>query len=160
MKNGTEVRIRGFFRAQIVDKKTGKIVGDSKWRRNTITRIGLNNMAAACAISHSDRLPVSLAVIASSSAGAINSTVVSLVGTILSMQSISVDGQRSIINYGTGQVTCSFAGADHTNTHTIGAIGLHGTNNASQSLLAGATFASSQWNSNQNINASYQLRFS
>ena len=44
------VRMRGFARLQIVDKKTGKIVGDTGWLKNQITNYGLANCLVAAPI--------------------------------------------------------------------------------------------------------------
>jgi len=157
MEAKEKITVRGFFRVQLVNKKTRKIEGCSGWCENVVTRDGLNLMAGACAIGHSDSAPVSLVVLGSSATG-VQSTQVSLVGTIAATQSLA-NGNKSIINYGTAQITCSFDGADHAGTHTMGAIGLHITNSVNQSMGAGQTFNSSQYTSEQDVNATYQLRF-
>jgi hypothetical protein len=149
--------VRGFFRVQLVNKKTKKIEGDSGWVENTLTQQGLNLMAGACAIAHSDSQPVVCAVLGSSATG-VQSTQVSLAATISATRTFA-NANKSIINYGTAQLTCTFDGADHGGTHTFGTIALHGTNNGSQSMFAGQTFDSSQYTDAQDVNATYQVRF-
>lgn len=151
----SEVRVRGFFRAQIIDKKTKKIVGDSGRLKNTITNLGLNDMCAGAAIGASGSKQAKSMVLATQST-TVNATQVSLVGTIESLQTLA----PSTIATGTGRSTCSFDGADHAGTKTIGSIGLMGTNVGNGSLLAGQTFNTSQFTSEQDVNATHDLEFS
>lgn len=153
MKN--RMRVKGFFRAQIVDKKSRKIIGDSGWRENTVTNLGLDDMCAGCAIGASGSKQAKSMVLATQTDD-VNVTQASLLGTIDSLQTLS----PSIVVTGTARATCSFDGADHAGTETIGALGLMATNVGNASLLAGQTFATSQFTSEQDVNATYELQFS
>ena len=37
MRSKTKIGVKGSFRAQVVDKDSGKIVADSGWNENTMT---------------------------------------------------------------------------------------------------------------------------
>ncbi len=156
--NRKEVKVRGFMYAQILETgKDGKVkvVGDTGWKQNTVTNFGLNNACAGAAIGASGSKQVNAAVLATQSTS-VNATQISLVGTSAAVNTIA----PSTVATGKAKCTVSFHGSDHGNTMTIAAIGLHSTNSASTDMIAGATFSSSQFASDQSVNATYQLEFS
>ncbi len=149
------VGVRGFLRVQLVNKKTRKIEGDSGYRRNTITTHGINDCVAGSVIAQANSVQISSALLATQST-AVDVSQVSLVGTCIPLITVFPSTEGG----GTARVTCSFDGANLTaNTLTIGSMGLHFTNTASQSLLAGQTFTTSQMNSDQDANCTYEIRF-
>jgi len=149
------INVRGFFRAQICDKKTGRIVGDSGWRPNTVTNFGLDNACAGACIGAAGSAQAASAVMATQST-AVNATQISLVGT----EGAVVDLTPTTVATGTARVTCSFDGTDLGATITVGSIGLHSNTNAATDLIAGQSFTTSQMATNQDLNISYELRFS
>jgi hypothetical protein len=154
MKQNTEIRVRGFARAQIKDKK-GKIVGDSGWCQNTVTNYGLNNACAGCAIAATGSTPVRSAVLATQT-DAVNVTHISMIGVENQVEALT----PSTVATGTARVTGSFAGANNSATLTIGAIGLHLSSNSATDLIAGVLFTTSQMATNQDLDFTYELRFS
>jgi len=87
---------------------------------------------------------------------AVNATQISLAGT----QNAVKDLTPSTVATGTARNTCSFAGSDNSDTITIGSLGLHSNTNAATNLIAGQTFTTSQMATNQDLNLTYELRFS
>lgn len=156
--NKKEVKVRGFVNMQILETgKDGKpkIVGESGWKQNTVTNFGLNNALAGATIGASGSKQAKYAVLATQST-TVNATQVSLVGTSAAINTFA----PSTVATGKAKCTVSFHGSDHGNTMTIGSIGLHSTNSGSTDMIAGATFSSSQFASDQSVNATYQLEFS
>lgn len=154
--NTSDVSVKGMFKLQILDKKTRKIVGDSGWCQNQVTAKGFNDMLAGCIIGQANSVQARSAVLATQST-AVNSTHISLAGTCLTAVSVS----PSTVADGTARMTCSFDGANLTTaTVTIGTIGLHFNSNITNSMLAGQTYATSQFTSDQDVNATYEIRLS
>jgi hypothetical protein len=149
------IKVRGFFRAQLVDHETGKIVGDSGWCPNTVTEYGLDNACAGASIGASGSCQALSGVIATQST-AVDATQISLVGT----DGAVTDFTPSTVATGTARNTCSFAGSDLGGTITVGSVGMHSNTNAATDLLAGQTFTTSQMATNQDLNITYELRFS
>ncbi len=152
------VRVHGFFRVQIGmwAGRGAVIVGDTGWRRNTVTNDGLTNYIAGTVGAVSGSKQVSHMGIGTQT-NAINATQSELSGPLTTESRVTVS--PSTINTGTFQATASWGSAVHTAASTIGALGLYNTS-AGGSMAAGQTFATSQWASNQNVSATYQLRFS
>jgi len=148
------IRVRGFFRLQLVNHKTGKIEGEF-FGPNTVTNFGLNNACAGACIGAAGSCQALSAVLADQTA-AINATQISMIGTENAVKDLS----PSTVGIGTARNTCSFAGSDNSDTLTIGAVGLHKNTNAATDLIAGQTFTTSQMATNQDLNMTYELRFS
>jgi hypothetical protein len=149
------IKVRGFFRAQIKDAESGKIVGDSGWCPNTLTNYGLNNACAGAAIGASGSCQVASACMATQST-AVDATQISLVG----VENAVVDITPSTVATGTARCTGSFAGSDNSDTLTVGSIGLHSNTNSATDLLSGQTFTTSQMATNQNFDFTYEWQFS
>ncbi len=149
------IKVRGFFRGQLKDAKTGKIMGDTGWRPNTLTNYGLNNACAGAAFGASGSQQVRSACLATQ-VTAVDATQISLVGVENQVEALT----PSTVATGTARVTGSFAGANNSDTLTIGSIGLHLSSNSATDLLSGQTFASSQMATNQNFDFTYEWRFS
>lgn len=149
----SRVGVRGFFHTQLVDKKSGRIVGDSGWLENTVTNFGLNGIAGASIGAAGSSRANYLAI--GTGTDAINATATDLTGRENVFNTLS----PSTIATGTARATASFDGSDNSATLTIGEIGLFNTNSAG-SFLAGNTFTTSQMTTDQTLNATYELRFS
>ena len=155
MASASEVHVKGMFRLQMVNKRTRKIEGDSGWSQNQVTTKGFNDMLAGCIVGQANSAQASSAVLATYS-DAIVASRISIPGTCVPAVAVTASTLAS-----TAQVTCSFDGANlTTNTVTIGAIGLHSTSDVTQALLAGQTYTTSQFTTDQDVNATYQIQFS
>lgn len=151
-----EVKARGFFRVHLVEN--GRVVGDSGWRRNQVVNLGfqdylcktLGGMSGSKTISH----------VALGTGGAPAASDTSLAGEIMSStQRVTVS--PSTIASKTLQMTAAFASSNSflTATANLSNIGLFNTSTAG-TLFAGNTFTSSACATNQNVNITYQIRFS
>lgn len=144
------VRIRGFMRGQLVDAKTGKIVGDTGWGRNKLTNYGLQDLAN---------------LLAGNSGVAVGYGGIGTQTASVNMTATDIDHENSYqaittSTSGTGNATftCSFAGANNSATLTIGAFGLYKTNSAG-SLIAARTYTASQMTTAQNFNVTHVISF-
>jgi len=142
--------MRGFLRGQLVDSKTGKIVGDSGWKQNKATNYGLTNLALLIA---GGGVAVGYAGIGTQT-DAVDMSQTDLIGKENEYTAISTSTSGTC----TATFTCSFAGSDNSDTVTIGAAGLYKTDSAG-SLIAAQTFTGSQMTTAQDFNLTYQLRF-
>ena len=147
------MRVKGFMRVQIVDKDSGKIVGDSGWKKNTVVNLGFQDYIVGAVGNLGGSKQVSYMAIGTGAAPA--STDTSLAGET----GVRVTTSNSAISSKTLQTTAQFAGSSMGGTCTIQNVALANVSSGG-TILCGTTYATSQWASNQNVNATYQLRFS
>ena len=147
------VKVKGFVRFQMVDAKTGKVLSEpTPWMKNQVVNVGyqdficgsIGNVGASKQISH---MAIGTGTVPGAAATTLDGEVGSRVTTLNSVNSSK-----------TLQMTCQFAGTDMASTVTIQNVGLFNSISGG-ALAAGITYATSQWASNQNVNATYQLRF-
>ncbi len=157
MKTHDPVKIRGMFRVQI--EEDGKIVGDSGWKPNQVTNLGIREYLVHAIIGNSP-LTVSHMTLGTGGAPASNATVQA--GELTHTSNARVAVTTSVVASGTAQFagTISSANSFVTATANISNIGLWNTSTtAGGTLFAGNTFASSALATNQNVNMTYQVRF-
>lgn len=151
MKQGEMLRVKGFARLQI--EQDGRIVGDSGWKKNTVVNLGFADYIVGAIGAIAGSKQVSYMAIG--------------IGTAPGVTATSLDGEtgarvttsNTAVASKTLQTTAQFAGADMATTCTIQNVALVNSS-ADGTILCGTTYATSQWASNQNVNATYQLRFS
>lgn len=144
--------VRGFIHGQIVDPKTGKIHGDTGWIENKLTNTGLTVLADLIGAG-ANSYAVGYAA-AGTQTDAVNMTQTAVLGTINSYRTVATGTSGTC----TQTFTVDFGSASLTASCNVGAVGLYKTNSAG-SLVAMQTFDTSQWNTNQDFNVTYQLRF-
>lgn len=157
--NTEHIKIEGFSRVQIEDK-SGKISGDSGWvGPNQITNLGFLNY---------------LVRLLGASAGSKQIAQVALgTGTAPPAAGVTLDGeimgstQRTSVSMGsvgstTAEFTATFASSDNFLTVAVNLsnIGLFAATTTNDTLFAGNTYTSSSCDTNQNVNVTYQIRFS
>lgn len=154
------VKIHGFTRVAI--EEDGKIVGDSGWvGPNQITNDGfLEYLCHTLGGSAASKIVGYVALGTGSAPGA---AATDLDGEIL-------DGAapvREAVTYAavgstTAQFTATFASSDAfmTASANLSNIGLFNATTSNATIFAGNTYASSSCNTNQNVNVTYQIRFS
>ncbi len=155
--NGDGVGVRGFFRAQVTEN--GRVVGDSGWRENQVLNDGIEQYIVTWVVSGSGGKAVTHMAIGTGGAPASNATVIA--GQV-------TDGKRaavstSIVSSRTAQFTAAFNSSDSflTATANISNVGLVNTSATNAgTFLCGAAFASSAIATNNNLNVTYQVRFS
>jgi len=155
MKDG--IKIQGFSRVQITEE--GKVVGDSGFvGPNQITNVGfLNYLCHVLGASAGSRL---VAFIALGTGGTIASNATALAGEITSSTQ-RVAPTYANVGSTTAQWTATFSSSASflAGASNLSNIGLFNSS-AENSIFCGNTFASSSCNTNQNVNVTYQIRFS
>jgi hypothetical protein len=148
----TKFFIKGFIRGQITDGNTGKVVGDTGWIENKATNEGLTNLARLLGAQAGSYI-VGWAALGTQT-DAVNMTQTDMSGRTHSFKALNLSTS------GTCTLTCtaSFGSASLSASCNVGAAGLYKTDSAG-SMIAMQTFATSQWNTNQDFNLTYQLRF-
>ena len=155
--------VRGFFRLRI--RENGKIVGQSDWFENIVTNVGIEKYIHAFS-GTTGTLQVSHISIGTGGAPASDAT--SLTGeVVVSSRRAAVAGSLSSTNRAasngtsTMQFAATLASSDSfvTAAASISNIGLFNSSSAG-SLMAGNTYDSSALATNQNVEMSYQIRFS
>jgi hypothetical protein len=149
--------IKGFFRLNI--EENGKIVGDSGWVENQITNLGYLNYLVKLIGKSSGSAQVGYVALGTGTAP--NATHTTLNGEIMNST------QRKAVTFGsvsstTAQFTATFASSDNflTASANLSNIGLFATTATDDTLFAGNTYTSSTCGTNQNVNVTYQIRFS
>lgn len=152
------INVRGFFRLQIEDAD-GKITGDSGWRQNQVTNLGFSYYLADNIGKSSSSLQVGYVALGTGGAPA--------AGDVVLAGEISASTQRKAVDYAnvsskTARFTATFASSDSFigGASNISNIGLFNSTQTANTLFAGNTYASSSLNTNQNVNVTYEIRFS
>lgn len=151
------VKVHGFFRLHLLEN--GKVIGDSGWKQNQITNLGFDQylcqlLAGAAGSKTVQRMGLGTGTVP----GAADTTLHGELNTATySRRTVST----STIASKTVQFTAQWASSDShiTAAVTLQNIGLWNTSTGG-TLFAGNTYTTSQWNTNQDLNASYQIRFS
>ena len=155
--------IKGFSRVQITEPQedgTEKVVGDSGFcGPNQITNLGFLNYLVFLLGASAGSSQIGYVALGTGSAP--NATHTTLNGEIMSST------QRKAVTFGsvastTAQFTATFASSDSflSAAANLSNIGLFNSNATNNTLFAGNTFASSSCATNQNVNVTYQIRFS
>jgi len=151
MEKRNSITVKGFSRVQIVDKKTRRVVGDSGWGPNQVTNYGLNSCIVAAPIGAGSVQGAGF-MLGSGTNPASDAT--ALPGS--NTDYYSAFAQSSVIDSLTARMTQSFDGT--LGAATLANIGVFAA--SSGTLLAGKTFASSALSTDQDVNCTYELRYS
>jgi len=155
--------LAGFSRIKIVED--GKLKGDSGWMKNRIVSYGLDDgIGQTLAASAGSKL-VAYAALGTGTAPASNST--SLAGEIDHASNSRNGVSKSVITSATGAgVTVRYYGTFSSSdaymsaTADIQNIGLFAISNLTAgTILSGNTYATSNLNTNQDVQYSYEWRF-
>lgn len=152
------VKIHGFTRVAI--EENGKVIGDSGWvGPNQITNNGF--LEYLCHTLGASAASKAVGYVALGTGSAPNATHTTLDGEIMAST------QRKAVTYAavgstTAQFTATFASSDSflTAAANLSNIGLFNATTTNATLFAGNTYASSSCATNQNVNVTYQIRFS
>jgi hypothetical protein len=159
------LKIRGFFRIQITKDGEGghpELVGDSGVIENTVVNDGFNDYIARLMIADAASKRVSHAALGTGTAPAAANT--TLAGEIT-----DAAGSRSAVTSATSSTskkvrfTATFASSDSfvTANKTIQNVGLFQQSNTNTAtIMAGNTYATSQLQTNNNVNITYDLDLS
>jgi len=157
-----EKKLRGFFRVNLTEDEGGqqKIVGDSGWRENQVTNLGIQDYLVDALIGNSGAKAVTHMALGTGTAPGATDT--ALAGEITHAADARKTVSTSIVASKTGQFTAAFNSADSfvTASVNISNVGLFETSTTEGGLLfAGNTYTSSSLATNQNVNVTYQIRF-
>lgn len=154
------IKVRGFFRINIMSPENpNEVVGDSGWCENQVVNLGFQDYLCKGLAGASGAKTITH--IALGTGGAPAATDTSLAGEIMSSTQRKT-ASTSIISSKTIQFTAAFASSDSflTASANLSNVGLFNTTSTNATLFAGNTFSSSSCNTNQNVNVTYQIRFS
>lgn len=151
-------KIHGFSRIQI--EEDGKIVGDSGFvGPNQITNDGFLNYLVKLIGASAGSVQVGFVAIGTGTVPGAAAT--TLPGEIMSST------QRKAVTFAnvgstTAQFTATFASSDSflSGASNLANIGLFNATTTNATIFAGNTYTSSSCNTNQNVNVTYQIRFS
>jgi hypothetical protein len=150
-KRGNDtIAIKGFFRLQIRDKKTGRIVGDTGYIPNQITNYGMANCFVGGPAGAANTVQIVGAMLGSGTAPASNATQLNLLNT---------DYYSTVGEAINGSTQAAFT---QTFDGTLGAatfknVGLLAASDGS--LICGQTFASSALATTQDIALTYNINY-
>lgn len=132
------MQIKGFARMQMIDQKSGKIMGDSGWQKNTVVNLGFQDyiIGAVGGLGGSKQVTH----MAIGTGGAPVATDTALAGET----GQRVTTSNSVISSKTLQATAQFSGTSMGSTCTIQNVALVNTSSGG-TILAGTTYATSQW---------------
>jgi len=155
--------LKGFFRIQLTESKDGKsqIVGDSGWKENQVTNLGIQDYLVDHLLGNAGGKAVTHMALGTGTAPGAAAT--GLDGEITHAADARKEVSTSIVASKTAQFTAAFASADSfvTASVNISNVGLFETSTTSVgTIFAGNTYASSSLATNQNVNVTYQIRFS
>jgi hypothetical protein len=149
-QKGDRISIKGFFRVQIQDKETGKIVGDTGYMANQITNYGLANCLVGGPAGAGSTVQIAGAMLGSGTNPASDAT--ALDGALTDYYSTvgeAINGSTQ------AQFTQSYDGT--LGAATLANIGLLAASDGS--VIAGKTYASSALATTQSVNMTYNLNY-
>lgn len=158
MATKDNVKLRGFFRLQIEDPD-GSIVGDSGWRRNTVTNDGKREYIVRALASSAGSKYLSYAALGEhTDAPAAGDT--ALTSEVVGTQGSQIRDAMTMESSGSTALRCTgtFASDDSfvTATENIANIGLFRSSTGG-TMFAGNTYDSSSCATNQNVNFTYDI---
>jgi hypothetical protein len=154
---GSGVQANGFFRLQITED--GQVVGDSGWRENLVTDLGVSHYLVDLLGSGASSKQINRMMLGTGTAPvAANNT---LHGELTNPTYTRTTVTFANVGSKTARFTATFASA---NSHiaapvTLQNIGIINNTASAGTMMAGNTYTTSQWNTNQDINATYEIRF-
>jgi len=161
MKKAIEaVNVAGFYRLKVVDHADGKkkVVGDSGWCKNLVTNLGFQHYIIEPAAALSGSSQVSYFALGTGTAP--GATATSLDAELGDAAACRFTMTPSVVSSKTLQMVGTLASNVITANRTIQNIGVFAVSTTGAgSILCGNTYATSQLQTNQSVNCTYQLRF-
>ena len=153
---GSRVHVHGFFRIHI--REDGKLVGDSGWRPNQVVNLGFSQYLVDALGGTSKQ--ISRMMLGTGTAPAATDT--SLAGELNTATYTRTTVTFANVSSKTARFTATFASANShiTAAVTLQNIGIINNTTSAGTLMAGNTYATSQWNTNQDVQTTYEIRFS
>ena len=159
---GNGIKVRGFFRLQLVERKDGKpvVVGDSGWTPNTVVNLGFSHYLVDLLGQGANSKQISRMMLGTGSAP--NATHTTLDGELNTATYTRTTVSFTNTSSKTARFTATFASANSHITASVALsnIGIINNTTSGGTLMAGTTYTSSAWNTNQDVNCTYEIRFS
>lgn len=155
------IRVRGFFHLQLVEKDAQgipQIVGDSGWQENTVVNLGFRDYLCRAIAASAGSVQIGFVAIGTGTGpGAADTT---LDGEL---NLATYSRQAASLNQGGSTAISFLATWASTDSHILAATSIQNialiNTSAAGTIFSGSTFASSQWNTNQDLNATYAITF-
>ena len=151
------VKVRGAFRVQL--KENNEVVGDSGWCPNTITNLGYNHYLVELLGQGANSKQISRMMLGTGTGPAVTDNT-------LNGELNTATYTRTTVTYTsnsskTAKFTATFASSSShiTAAVTLQNIGIVNNTTSGGTMMAATTYATSQWNTNQDINTTYQITF-
>ncbi len=156
-------KIRGFYRVRITegDADKGKIIGDSGFVENQVVDLGFDQYLVRLIGAMANSKQISHVALGTGSAPASGDTV--LAGELVDAASSRKAVTAASVSSKTQRFTATFASSDSfvTAARNISNIGLFQQSNTNTAtIFSGNTYTSSALATNQNVNITYEIRFS
>ena len=155
---GSNVSVRGFFRLHI--REGGRIVGDSGWRANTVTNLGFSHYLTDLLGQGANSKQISRMMLGTGTAP--NATHNTLDGELNTATYTRTTVTFTNTSSKTARFTATWASSSSHITASVALqnIGICNNTTSGGTIMAGNTYTTSAWNTNQDVNASYEIRFS
>jgi hypothetical protein len=154
---GSGVQAKGFFRLQITED--GKVVGDSGWRENRVVDLGVSHylvdlLGAGASSKFISRMMLGTGTAPGTADTTLNGELntATYTRTTVTFANVASKTARFTATWGSAQSHILAA-------TTLQNIGIINNTLTAGTLMAGNTYTTSQWNTNQDINATYEIRF-
>lgn len=156
------LKLKGFARIKI--SENGKIVGDSKWIKNLITDYGLDEYLGQTLVGGGGSKRVSAVALGEGGAPATNDNSLESEIAATNSDAIRQAYSGSVVTAADASALtlrwlATFGSGDRSASYDISNIGLF-SNTSGTGLMAGQTYASSNLETNQDVHATYEWRFS
>lgn len=154
--------VRGFARLRIVEHGPDghpHIVGDSGWQRNRVVNEGFDNYLTRLISAQAGSLQMSRMALGTGGLPATDAT--ALPGELNTATYTRTTVTVSVVASSAVEFQATFSSASShiTATTNLSNIAIINDTTSAGSIFAGITYASSQWNTNQDVNASYRITF-
>jgi hypothetical protein len=160
-KLASSVNVAGFFRMKIMQHETNgsaKVVGDSGWKKNLVTNLGFQHYMIEPMGAITGSSQVSYFALGTGAAPAVTDT--SLANELTDATGCRFTMTPSVVTSKTLQMVGTLNSNVVTANRTINNIGVFAVSSVTAgSILCGNTYATSQLQTNQSVNVTYQLRF-
>lgn len=152
------INAKGFFRLNIVEN--GKVVGDSGWLENQVVDLGFSHYLVDLLGQGANSKQISRMMLGTGTAP--NATHNTLNGELNTATYTRTTVTFANVGSKTARFTATFASANShiTAAVTLQNIGIINNTTSAGTMMAGNTYSTSQWNTNQDLNATYEIRFS
>ncbi len=162
MKNTSNaVKVAGFFRMKVIDHGedgSKKVVGDSGWCKNLVTNLGFQHYIIEPMGALSGSSTVAYFALGTGTAPAAADT--ALLNELSDAAACRFTMTPSVVSSKTLQMVGTLNSNVITANRTINNVGVFAVSSTGLgSILCGNTYATSQLQTNQSVNVTYQLRF-